>query len=174
MAGRDTWVFGYGSLMWDPGFPFLDRAPALLGGYHRAMCIYSHVWRGTPVTPGLVLGLDRGGACRGVAFRVAGEARRRVLDYLDARERVTDVYLRRAVAVRINDRRVIAQAYVVDRTHPQYAGKLDAEDAARLIRQGSGRGGANTQYFENAIRHLRELGVRDKALEGIARKLGVS
>lgn len=164
----ELWVFGYGSLMWDPGFPHLARAPALLRGWHRAMCVYSHVWRGTPERPGLVLGLDRGGACRGVAFRVAAADRDAVLDYLDARERVTNVYLRHTVTVELmNGLRVAAAAYIADRTHEQYAGRLPLEKAARLIAQGRGRGGANPAYLENTIRHLDELGLREGALHAL-------
>ena len=81
--GKDLWVFAYGSLIWDPGFPFEEARPALLRGYHRAFCLYSTRYRGTPERPGLVLGLDRGGACRGVAFRVPGRHAAEVLRYLD-------------------------------------------------------------------------------------------
>lgn len=170
MTAEDIWVFGYGSLIWDPGFPWRERAPALLRGYHRAMCVYSHVWRGAPARPGLVLGLDRGGSCRGVAFRVAGDAAAEVLEALDARERVTEVYLRRRVGARLADgRRVAAEAYVADRAHPQYAGKLPLEAAARLIRQGRGRGGGNVDYLAATVEHLEALGIPDAPL---ARLLG--
>lgn len=166
---RDLWVFGYGSLMWDPGFPFLARVPALLRGYHRSLCIYSHVWRGTPVRPGLVLGLDRGGACRGIAFRVAADAAAQAIDYLDARERVTEVYVRKSVtALLTGGDRVMAETYVVDRAHPQYAGRLDPQESARLVRQGSGRGGANVDYLENTVRHLDEMGLKEGALHELA------
>src|SRR5687767_8101396 len=89
---NDLWVFGYGSLIWRPGFDFIERAPARLIGAHRALCVLSHVHRGTPERPGLVLGLDRGGACRGVAFRVAGAHRAETIAYLRSREQVTMVY----------------------------------------------------------------------------------
>lgn len=175
MANRDIWIFGYGSLMWDPGFPWLERRPAMLRGYHRAMCIYSHVWRGTPARPGLVLGLDRGGTCRGVAFRVAGDVSRVVVEHLDKRERVTDVYVRRTLPVaveavegaRAHKKPVPAVAYVADRNHAQYAGKLEAADAARLIRQGQGRGGANINYLENTVQHLDELGINDGPIHAL-------
>src|ERR1700751_5621686 len=92
LSKGDLWVFGYGSLMWRPGFPFLEQVPARLIGEHRALCVYSFVHRGTPEKPGLVLGLDRGGACRGVAFRVPGAARSDTLTYPRRREQVTSVY----------------------------------------------------------------------------------
>src|SRR5579885_3263075 len=92
-ANEDLWVFGYGSLMWQPGFPHLERVPARLIGLHRALCVYSFVHRGTPEKPGLVLGLDRGGACRGIAYRVAAPERDATLSYLREREQVTSVYV---------------------------------------------------------------------------------
>ncbi|MFT5539041.1 MAG: cation transport protein ChaC [Alphaproteobacteria bacterium] len=166
----DLWVFGYGSLMWDPGFPFLARRPALLRGYHRALCVYSHVWRGTPACPGLVLGLDRGGACRGIAFRVAADEAAQVIDYLDRRERVTEVYVRKPMTVLLaGGERVVVETYVVDRAHLQYAGRLDPQESVRLVRQGSGRGGANFDYLENTVRHLDEMGLKEGALHDLAR-----
>ncbi len=169
---RDIWIFAYGSLIWDPGFSWAERVPALVHGYHRAMCIYSHVWRGTPEAPGLVLGLDRGGSCRGIAFRVAGECAQQVIAYLDARERVTDVYLGRHLPIALNRdnprRRVMALAYVADRGHHQYAGKLVPDEAARLIRQGRGRGGNNVDYLESTVDHLAQLGIPDRRLHRLA------
>ncbi len=164
----EVWVFAYGSLMWDPGFAYLEAAPALLRGYHRAFCIYSHVYRGTEARPGLVLGLDRGGACRGMAYRIAAAKRAGVLDYLDARERVTDVYLRRTVPITVGGLpgglKVKAETYVADRGHYQYAGKQTLKDAAALIAQGSGTGGSNRDYLESTVNHLDELGITDGAL----------
>src|SRR6201990_1189723 len=121
----DLWVFGYGSLMWRPGFDFLERVPARLIGEHRALCVYSFVHRGTPEQPGLVLGLDRGGACRGIAFRVAEKNRADVVAYLRAREQVTSVYreVMRSVWLE-NDarRRIAALRFVGDPGPAQYAG----------------------------------------------------
>ncbi|MPZ12707.1 MAG: gamma-glutamylcyclotransferase, partial [Kiloniellaceae bacterium] len=126
-APADLWVFGYGSLMWRPDFTYLDRVEGLLVGAHRALCIYSFVHRGTPERPGLVLGLDRGGACRGIAYRVAAEKRDDTIAYLRAREQVTAVYLETYRPVWLAGdpkRRVQAVCYVADRRHPQYAGRL--------------------------------------------------
>jgi len=117
----DLWVFGYGSLMWRPGFVFVDRATARLIGAHRALCVYSWVHRGTPERPGLVLGLDRGGNCKGIAYRVAGSERAATITYLRAREQVTMVYREAMRPVWLNDdprQRVQALCYVVDRSHP--------------------------------------------------------
>lgn len=172
MGHRDIWIFAYGSLIWDPGFACLERVPARLWGYHRAMCIYSHVWRGTPASPGLVLGLDRGGSCRGIALRVAGGDAAGVIDYLDARERVTEVYLARAVPITLGvgarEKRVEALTYIADRDHHQYAGKLPAARAAGLIRRGRGRGGDNIDYLDTTVRHLAELGIPDASLSRLA------
>ena len=128
---RDLWVFGYGSLMWRPGFAYVERRPALLRGWRRRLCVYSHVYRGTAERPGLVLGLDRGGACRGVAFRVEAALAEATVRYLRERELVTAVYLERVVPVTLDDgRRVSALTYLADRAHGQYAGPDAARGAA--------------------------------------------
>lgn len=167
-ASAPVWVFGYGSLMWNPGFPFRKREAAFLRGWHRAFCVYSHVWRGTPERPGLVLGLDRGGSCRGIAFAIDPKDEEGVLAYLDARERVTHVYVRKALAVTLAAGGAVrAWTYVADRAHPQYAGKLALEHAATLIAHGVGRGGPNPEYLENTVRHLDELGIPEGPLHAL-------
>jgi len=164
-ASSPVWVFGYGSLMWNPGFPFRVREAALTRGWHRAFCVYSHVWRGTPERPGLVLGLDRGGSCRGIAFAIDPKDEADVLAYLDERERVTNVYVRKRLAVDLaTGGTVRAWSYVADRAHPQYAGKLAPEHAATLIAHGVGRGGPNPEYLENTIQHLDQLGIPEGPL----------
>ena len=157
----DVWVFGYGSLMWRPGFPYLAVEPALLRGYHRAFCVYSVRYRGTPECPGLVTGLDRGGSCRGRAFRVAAANADAVRTYLDDRELVTGVYVRRIVPVELPGGTVTAWTYVVDRTHRQYAGNLPLDEAARVILGGRGTAGNNRDYLENTVAHLDDLGISD-------------
>ncbi len=169
-AGADDgWVFAYGSLMWEPGFPHVGAAPALVRGYHRAFCVYSVHYRGTPARPGLVLGLDRGGACRGRAYRIAAADLDDVLGYLDARELVTDVYLRRVVPVEVAGRRVPAVAYVADRAHPQYAAKLSLERAAAIIARSAGSAGANRDYLIHTVAHLDALGIDDGPLHALLR-----
>src|SRR5258708_25009727 len=148
-ANEDLWVFGYGSLMWRPGFPYLERIPARLIGLHRALCVYSYVHRGTPEKPGLVLGLDRGGACRGIAYRVAAADRDPTIAYLREREQVTSVYLetsRRITLATAQPRDVTALVFLVDRSHPQYAGRLNLEHQAHLVRQGHGRSAAHVVF----------------------------
>lgn len=164
----EFWVFGYGSLMWNPGFAFLEQSDAVIFGYRRSLCVYSWVHRGSQTHPGLVLGLDRGGACRGVAFRVTDADRDAVLAYLRERELVTNVYLERLASIRLADgRRVTAVAYVVDRQHPQYAGGLDPMAAARIVDVSVGQSGPNDAYVFNTLAHLRETGIRDAWLESV-------
>ncbi len=168
----DLWVFGYGSLIWRPGFAFLEKRPARLVGAHRSLCVYSWVHRGTPQSPGLVLGLDRGGACRGLAFRVAAADRDEVIAYLRAREQVTAVYLERFRQVLFADGSTAeALTYVVDREHPQYAGKLDEDVQLRIVAGAHGASGANRDYVINTAAHLAELGMPDPQLSRLAERL---
>jgi len=166
---QDLWVFGYGSLMWRPGFDFEESRPARLYGYHRAFCIYSHVHRGTPEQPGLVFGLDVGGSCRGVAFRVQAARAEDTKRYLYAREQVTSVYVDVVKPVELLDERVRVEAlcFIVDRKHPQYAGALSFERQVELIVQGKGSSGENPEYLENMVRHLEEAGIADKGLSDL-------
>lgn len=170
----DLWVFGYGSLIWRPGFDFVERVSAKLIGAHRALCVFSHDHRGTPEKPGLVLGLDQGGACRGVAYRVEAAKRDATIDYLRAREQTTMVYHETNRSVWLDgqkDRRVSALCYVVDRGHKQYAGRLSIDQQLHLVRQGHGRSGANRDYVIETVRALEELGCRDRDLHLLAEKL---
>jgi glutathione-specific gamma-glutamylcyclotransferase len=168
----ELWVFGYGSLIWRPGFPYVERRKARLFGAHRALCVYSWVHRGTREKPGLVLGLDRGGTCLGIAFRVEALERENVIAYLREREQITAVYLERTRPVRFeNGSTATALAFLVDRTHPQYAGKLDEETMFRFVVDAEGQSGANREYVINTAEHLAELGVKDVALERLARRL---
>ena len=164
----DFWVFGYGSLMWRPGFRYVESSPAVLRGAHRALCVYSWVHRGTRERPGLVLGLDRGGACRGVAFLVAGAEREPVMRYLRERELVTDVYVEVERPVELPSASVKAVAYVVDRAHEQYAGALPREELLRLVRDSGGRSGGNAEYVVSTVEHMRSAGIRDATLEWLA------
>lgn len=166
----DFWVFGYGSLMWNPGFAHVETQRARLHGYRRALCVRSFVHRGTRERPGLVLGLDRGGACVGMAFRVAGDLRAEVIAYLRERELVTHVYLERELPVLLADgRRVAAVTYVCDRAHEQYAGALDAAEAAAVVRGAAGKSGDNPAYVRSALEHFRALGIRDGWMEEVGR-----
>jgi cation transport protein ChaC len=168
----DLWVFGYGSLIWRPGFAFAERQRAVVRGYHRALCIYSHVHRGTREQPGLVLGLDRGGSCSGLAFRVEGRNAGATLDYLRAREQVTAVYKEAVLRARLADGRIVpVVCYVADRAHSQYAGRLERDELIRLVARAAGLSGANPDYIRNTHAHLAELSIRDETLEWLARRL---
>ena len=168
----DLWVFGYGSLMWRPGFSYLESRVARLAGAHRALCVYSWVHRGTAERPGLVLGLDRGGTCRGIAFRIAAGQRGAVVDYLREREQVTAVYLERERPIRFQGGgETTALAYLVDRKHRQYAGKLDEETQFRLVSDAIGQSGANCDYVISTAAHLTELGMPDALLSRLAARL---
>lgn len=168
----DFWVFGYGSLMWDPGFPHTAESPATLYGYHRAFCVWSHHYRGTPERPGLVLGLSPGGACKGRAFRIRARDRAAVVDYLYRRELLTGVYVPRLANVRLDGRRgrrARALVFVADRDHPQYAGRLPERRIVAIVRAAHGRRGANTAYLANTVRHLDQLGIKEGPLHRIWR-----
>lgn len=162
------WVFGYGSLMWDPGFPFEVAQPALLVGYHRQFCLYSHRYRGTPDRPGLVLALDRGGSCRGIIYRVPEAAVAATRAYLWEREMFDYAYLPKLLTVSCAAGRVRAQTFVADRERPQYARGLDFETIARLIATSAGERGRNRDYLENTLAQLRRLGIADRGLERLA------
>ncbi|MDD3446211.1 MAG: gamma-glutamylcyclotransferase [Zavarzinia sp.] len=164
MAAGDLFVFGYGSLIWRPGFPYLGVQPAILHGYHRAFCIYSEHYRGTPARRGLVLGLDRGGCCRGMVFRVAAEARDATLAYLRERELVTHVYKERVMPVRTAAGTVPALTYVADPAHGQYAGKLPFDDQVRIIAEAEGSAGRNRDYLAATVAELERLGLHDDRL----------
>jgi len=169
LPAGDLWIFAYGSLMWDPGFEFLRAAPALLKGYHRAFCVYSTVYRGTPEQPGLVLGLDRGGACKGIAFLVAAGNVGKVTGQLWQREMSRRVYLPRLLPVEVESRKAIALAFLADPRHEAYAGRLDLDHVAETIAKCSGAGGANMEYLENTLRHLDEMGLREGKLHEVLR-----
>jgi glutathione-specific gamma-glutamylcyclotransferase len=162
----EHWIFGYGSLMWRPGFPYLERAAATLHGRRRAFCIYSVHHRGTHARKGLVLGLAPGGAVRGMAYRVAESEWPATYAYLMEREQPTETYVEARVAVRLADgRRIAALTFLSDKTHPQWAGALSLERQAELIAGAAGLSGRNVDYLADLVMHLREEGVHDRAME---------
>ena len=164
----DLWVFGYGSLMWSPDFAHAERKTGRVHGYHRALCILSNRYRGTPEKPGLVMGLCRGGSCWGMAFRVQNGQARAVLDTLWKREMLNKVYTPKFVPVSLaGARRVQALAFVADTSHRQFVGELDVDGRARLVAQGSGQRGHCVDYIRNTLEHMRELGVHDPQLARI-------
>jgi len=168
--GEDFWVFGYGSLMWHPGFPHVEVRPARLRGLHRSFCVYSHRYRGTPQAPGLVLGLDRGGSCHGMVFRVPAGEGQETLDYLFEREMVTGVYHPLWRRAETREGPLTALTFVVDRAHRQYAGALDHDSMVALILQGRGNRGPCLEYLQNTVHHLRALGLKDRGLERLLKE----
>ncbi len=163
----DLWIFGYGSLMWAPGFAYAERRPARAFGYHRALCILSNRYRGTPERPGLVVGLRRGGSCHGMAYRVPAARVHRVLRALWRREMVTRVYRARLIRIAIGGRRVRALAFVADPGHRQYVDGLDLHARARLVAQGIGRRGRSLDYVRRTLERMAQIGVRDPHLERV-------
>jgi glutathione-specific gamma-glutamylcyclotransferase len=162
----EHWVFGYGSLMWRPGFAYLERAAATLHGRRRAFCIYSVHHRGTPERRGLVLGLAAGGATRGMAYRVADADWAETYAYLREREQPTETYVEARVSVRLADgREVEALTFLSDRAHPQWAGVLSLERQTELIAGATGLSGRNADYLADLVEHLREAGIRDRTME---------
>ncbi len=172
VAGEELRVFGYGSLMWHPDFPYIDIVPATLHGWHRAFCIRSTHYRGTRERPGLVLGLDRGGMCHGRMFRVRAEHAPEVADALHLREMVTGVYEPRWLKLRLGDgTQTTALGYVADRKHPQYAGKLSLGEVARRIRGAIGRNGSNVEYLKSTVHHLEDMGIHESSLHDVLRQV---
>jgi len=174
-ARKPHWVFAYGSLMWNPGFAVRETQSARLHGFHRAFCIYSEHYRGTPAKPGLILGLLAGGSCRGLAHRLPAASYEKVRRYLWTREIENDgVYVEETRPIHLADGSTVQSlVYLADRAHRQFAGKLPLAKALKLVRQGKGATGTNLDYVRNTLAHLRELRLRDAPLEEMARRLGV-
>lgn len=163
----DFWVFAYGSLMWHPDFDYTDRQPATLQGYSRSLCIYSWVHRGTQEKPGLVFGLDEGGSCDGIAYKIPPRAQSKAVKMLRERELVTEVYQEAIEQITLtgnNKRTITALCYTAVRNHEQYAGHLDHSQTYHYVRQGIGKSGINTEYVLNTYNHLLELGIQDETL----------
>lgn len=169
--GAGWWIFGYGSLLWNPLFPFAESRPALLRGLHRRFCLYSMASRGTKDAPGLVLGLDRGGACTGVIYRLPGPAAIDELHLLWRREMVTGSYRPKWVRVRSHEREFVALAFTVRHDHPQYAGRLPLDDEARIIANAEGAFGSSLDYLERTRVALVSHGIVDPYLESVAERV---
>lgn len=167
----DVWIFGYGSLLWNPAIKYVERHPALLHGWHRRFCLWTPVGRGTPDNPGLVLALDRGGSCRGLAYRIAATDRETELPLLWQREMVSDGYQPRWVTLRCCDTRVPAITWVVNPEGERYAGKQSPEILARHLATAGGRLGSSRDYLENTVAHLDELGIHDRPLHALLERV---
>lgn len=168
------WLFAYGSLMWEPNFPFAEQRRSILHGYHRALCVYSWVYRGTEETPGLVFGLEEGGAVEGIAFHIASEHAEDVFAQVYEREMVTAVYTpvwASCDCTEGTEDNLNALAFVANHSNEQYAGERSETETVKLVRQGHGKAGPCTEYVMNTVNHLRELSIHDEALERIANQL---
>ncbi len=168
------WVFGYGSLLWNPGFDVAEQVMATLPGYHRSFCMRSIHHRGSEAEPGLVLALDEaeGGQCEGVALRVAPGTEDATLTYLRERELISSAYLEKLLDITLGDGRVVeAVTYVIDPDHVQYCGGLALEEQAQIIARSHGGRGPNSEYLYNTASHLAGMGVADDDLDWLSRRV---
>lgn len=165
------WIFGYASLMWKPEFPFLEAQTALVRGYHRALCVWSTQYRGTPEEPGLVMGLDRGGSCKGRAFLLARNDVPQVMEYLHEREMGTECYAPKFLNATLQDgRKTQVYAYIMRRDHDQYTGKLSIDESVEIVLKGVGPMGTSLEYLESTLEHLDEMGIVEGPLHEICEK----
>ena len=170
-AGEDLWVFGYGSLIWNSAFDYEEKRCALVRGWHRRFCLKQHIGRGTLEKPGLMLALDKGGACRGVAFRISAAKIQEELGLIWQREMYGGAYNARWVKPSAGEQRMRAITFVINPRHPRYIKDLTTKETAALIASGRGDLGTCREYFDNTVAHLRELGVKDATLARIAASL---
>ncbi len=170
-AGKqaDVWVFGYGSLMWNPMVYFQERRHGLLYGYHRSYCFQTRSGRATPENPSFGLGLDRGGSCHGMAFRIAAHQRDEELRLLWIREMMSGVYIPRWVAIHTPKGRLRAITFVADRKHIRYVRGVSPEKTASRLARAKGPRGSAREYLENTVAHLAEFGLRDRNLSRLHR-----
>ena len=168
----DFWIFAYGSLMWNPGFDYIDAQPGIVYGYHRRLCLWSVRYRGTVQRPGLVLGLDRGGSCRGFAYRIAEHDAERVTAYLCDRELITGAYDAKLCSVELDSKtKVSALTFVSKPDHPHFAPKLALSDTIEVVSKASGARGANREYVLNTVSHLSQMDIHNTELHKVASHL---
>lgn len=162
---KGVWVFAYGSLIWNPAFHFADRVVGRVYGFHRRFCLWAHLGRGSPEQPGLMLGLERGGSCQGVAYHIAADAVHEELDVIWRREMISSAYVPRWVRVHTPSGLVQALTFTIEPHHERYARGLTDDEAAAAIATASGFLGACADYLINTVDHLAELGIHDQPLE---------
>jgi cation transport protein ChaC len=168
---KDIWVFGYGSLIWNPAFHFTERRIGTVHGWHRRFCLWTTLGRGSPDCPGLMLGLDRGGSCRGVVLRIEPEHVESETDVLWRREMVSNAYVPTWVRAATDKGEVAAIAFTINRAHERYAQKMSEEQAADIIARAAGRIGPCRDYLLNTVDHLDQLGIHDRAMRRLAGKV---
>ena len=171
LSAEPVWLFTYGSLMWNPEIAYAERRSALLRGWHRSFCLYSRDYRGTPENPGLVLGLDRGGACRGIAYRLSSDDDGAALERVWSREMTGGVYRMRRLRVTTREGDVAALACTVRRDSPDYAGRLPADEIAWILAHAVGGRGSGRDYLANTVRHLEELGIAEGPLHRLEERV---
>ncbi len=169
--GEDVWLFAYGSLMWNPTFHFTERRIGRVHGYHRRFCLWTHLGRGSPATPGLMLGLEPGGSCRGLAFRIAGTAVEEETEIVWAREMISAAYVPRWVRVHTSDGPVAAIAFAMNRDFSRYSGRLPEPQVAATIAMARGSIGPCAEYLFETLAHLETLGIRDRALASLGEQV---
>jgi glutathione-specific gamma-glutamylcyclotransferase len=162
--GQDIWLFAYGSLIWNPAIDFVEQRCVTVRGYHRKFCLEVHLARGSPEVPGLMLGLDRGGSCRGVAFRIQADRAREELDVVWRREMISPAYVPRWLHVDDGETTFRAIGFAVNRAHDRYVGHMEEARAAAMIAKASGFLGPCADYLHQTSSHLRELGIPNSGL----------
>ncbi|MGE4013044.1 MAG: gamma-glutamylcyclotransferase [Alphaproteobacteria bacterium] len=170
-AGTDMWVFGYGSLIWNPAFHYVERRMGVIRGYHRRFCLWTHLGRGSPENPGLTLGLETGGVCRGVAYRIAAECVHEEITILFRREMLTGAYVPTWVDVATVEGKVRGLTFVINKRFERYAGRLTEAQIVQSIATATGRFGPCSDYLFNTVQHLEELGIVDRNMERLKRKV---
>ena len=167
----NIWVFAYGSLLWNPVINFVEQRVGTVYGYHRSFCLHTVVSRGTPDAPGLMLGLESGGACRSPAYRIAAETRETEITLLFRREMMTNVYRAKWVWLHSEGAKIPVLAFVMNRRHSLYVGKLSASERVRIIASAHGSLGRCSGYLFQTLESLRALGIRDRRLENLAARV---
>ena len=168
---EDTWVFAYGSLIWNPAFHYVERRTARIHGYHRQFCLWARAGRGSPERPGLMLSLESGGSCHGVAYRIARQAAASELDVIWRREMFTMAYRPVWVNAHTPDGPLPAIAFAANRGHERYSPRMQPEAIARYLATGAGPMGRCCDYLFDTVEHLRRLGIRDRRLESLEAKV---
>jgi len=168
---KGLWVFGYGSLLWNPAFHYTDCQPARLYGYRRRFCLKASIGRGSPEKPGLMLALDKGGSCNGRAFYIAAEAIESETEILWMREMISGSYDAKTVSMALPDRTITGLTFIMNRSHPRYISDLDLQSTARFLASGEGHLGTCRDYLNNTVAHLEEMNVRDQYLHQLQRKI---
>jgi glutathione-specific gamma-glutamylcyclotransferase len=169
--GEDLWVFGYGSLLWNPAFHYIDCQPARLFGYRRRFCLQASIGRGSKEKPGLMLALDHGGSCNGRAFRIACDEIQSETEILWMREMISGSYDAKKVTLKLPEETISGLTFVMNRRHPRYVASMDMDTTARLLATGEGHLGTCRDYLMNTIEHLEEMKVKDKYLHQLASKI---